>query len=474
MKRIAFQLFLFFSLTFLFLFICPKCCYCNIPNYFDCFDWSHAFFVEIFFPLLVVLEGFLLWLFVRYMKFWKHLLLSLALNFASFVLGILIVPVIDYYLPDEVYLVYIALILFAEYFLIAFLYRKFISWLHAIWITLVINTISISTFILFLVGLLFAPIFLVPEIKIKIREIRWRNQEILRNEYGRIYTKTLNTENGYKSWYECYDIASKKWHKVPFESVLDVSDRFIAVFDNSDSQMVTIQDSASSFCIYDRIDYVRLDKIGQLIGTLRYDDEITLQEDSITFLELGRKSILKIYDSENGEEVLEYSEFVLNNGLDWSPDSKKIAFVSFEDKNLYNERVEKIGYGVYRIKLNYISKYPKYIFVYDIEKDSLFEIGAGIEPRWSSDGESIAYLREGELYIYSLDKEISTKIEGVDRILDYELSPTGENIVVQTGFGIFFDGWYALVIMNIDNPSLRYLINQSNCPFEYLRWISPK
>ena len=72
-----------------------------------------------------------------------------------------------------------------------------------------------------------------------------------------------------------------------------------------------------------------------------------------------------------------YDEFILNDGVDWSPASDKILFVSFRDKSLFIPEASNMKGNTSYGRPNF---YPKYIYMYDLKTNSITEISDGIQP----------------------------------------------------------------------------------------------
>jgi hypothetical protein len=440
--------------------------------------FTSFFSTETFLPALILLsviiliEALLLKAFLKTVAFRKHILFSALINIISSGCGSLIFLITksrrDLYYFDKVFVLMFVLTIIIEYPIIKLFYRRIISWLKCIWINLALNVLSYILLVilqfLFLFVASYASYFFIERTR-----ARWTDSDILKNEPGNIYIydKGLRRYNIQKGEFETFldvniPIYEYKTWDISTDIFACVLEERFAVPDSAVT-IYKIPEGLEILKIPGRFSDFALDSKGEYLALLQRHSSVNIPGRTGVYYDLGDKCILSIISIKTGERIFEYPEFALNNGIDWSPDSKKIAFVSFLDKSLFKYK-SKIAPRSWDLPY-YYDKFPKCICVYDLEKDSLHEIDKGISPSWSHDGTRIMYIREGKVFIYSLDSKKIEKLRKIDNVFNCKWSPTDESIIAYTFVEEFFNYRSDFVIIDIENPARKYLL----IPNEHIR-----
>ncbi|MEO5645804.1 MAG: S9 family peptidase [Bacteroidia bacterium] len=137
-----------------------------------------------------------------------------------------------------------------------------------------------------------------------------------------------------------------------------------------------------------------------------------------------------------GTDWVYEEEFALENGLYWSPDSKKIAYYRFDESRVKEFQMTMYNTGLYPEPYSY--KYPKAgeensivtVHIYDLATNQSIPVNVGLEtdqyiPRvmWTKDPGTLAFLRMNRLQ----NKEellFANANDGISRVIYTETSDT--------------------------------------------------
>lgn len=150
----------------------------------------------------------------------------------------------------------------------------------------------------------------------------------------------------------------------------------------------------------------------------------------INYTDSAEKISLNIIDPKNGNIknclVLDYPLFISLKEVPWSLDGKKI-FYSITKREGDEKIKESFKEGIYLYDLN-------------TNKNSLYVEG-GYNVICSPGEKQIAYLRDGNVWIHDLDKQLHVclyKTKFYDRIGGIKYSPNGEFVLIRKGRFQFF------------------------------------
>lgn len=137
-----------------------------------------------------------------------------------------------------------------------------------------------------------------------------------------------------------------------------------------------------------------------------------------------------------GTDWVYEEEFALENGLYWSPDSKKVAYYRFDETRVKEFQMTMYNTGLYPQPYSY--KYPKAgeensivtVHIYDLATNQSIPVNVGAEtdqyiPRvmWTKDPNTLAFLRMNRLQ----NKEellFANANDGISRVIYTEISDT--------------------------------------------------
>jgi Tol biopolymer transport system component len=143
-----------------------------------------------------------------------------------------------------------------------------------------------------------------------------------------------------------------------------------------------------------------------------------------------------------------------------SPDNKKLALVVV-DKEQINDKNETFVFSVY---------------TYDLEHREVKFISPGINPRWSSDGQRLAFINDDELYIADLvtgdmTKRVSKHKEAGILIAEFSWSPDNKQIAFMYQQGAY-QRLPVIWLANVDDTSEPIEILRRETAFQpgFLQW----
>jgi len=459
----------FFLYAITFVLGLPSICYANaIAPFIPIFSSATYVMAAIVLVFIILFEAFIIKLFDRKRSFIKCMQVSSIINISSSIAGSLFVLVIRgdiqmWYLRDVTLPAFI-ITLMVEGPLLYALFKGRISSGRTVMIDMVMN---IASYALLLIVL---PILFVMTLsfwggidnKNKLRD--WSDEQVFTNEQGYIYTIKHKESNPYTI--ERYDVQNKEWKAV------DVICNGITPFDVSDNLLVcrTENDNLYGFTLYNTTDAqqvlslngkfpnVKISPSGKLIALLEDEGLVCEQKDEGSYYVFGKKTTLRVLDLFTGETIFEYPEVILDDGLAWSPDSNKLAFVSFRDKSLFIPTKEEMKGGTSYGRPDF---HPKYVYVYDLKEKKTQELIEGTHPQFDAKGSSVLINKDKAavaFYLESKKSEIIASNNNTGRS-KYVWSPTNESLLVKIMKMDFFESTF-LVVMNAKNPDKKFIISE--------------
>lgn len=444
--------------------------------------------------VITIVEAALLKLFIRPIKFCRHLFYSTIINIVSSIAGSFLgfinysFAFSDFYWNSLVITLLLPFIVtyITEYPVILWLYGKYISIKKAALITFTINIVS---YIVFLV--LLTPVFLIGIMKMSEyldnkRLMEWSHSEIMQQESGTIYSLIKQQKDGeiydfnglgHKKNYELrsYDLAQKKWQLVRKLEIGGYGDFFPAKAWSVSQSLFAYPNDSNSVLVLKKADFAELCRISiacdqiaisqseQLIAILKPIYEINVQKKGESWFQtLGNQCELEIYEIPSGNQVNKLNKCILPEGLDWSSDSKKILLVVLRDDDVQRlkYRHEKQDYGRVSEVLYFKDFCPKMICLYDTIENSITELCEGTSPIWRKNENEFIFTKDGKIYIYDIKSRQIKFLCKDDYTKDFTLSASGQNVIGIVGTqNPMWSNKYFLTVINIQNPDLKYVID---------------
>lgn len=186
-------------------------------------------------------------------------------------------------------------------------------------------------------------------------------------------------------------------------------------------------------------------------------------------------NIMSIYELHCGElteapPIAQCPMSALPEGISWSPDGSKIAFVTIEDQTAF-ELKEGAGGNFTEEEIRIIDHSPHMLYLWDIAQNKTYPLVKGRHPDWSPDGESILFSRGSrQALVYSItekrEHELFTLVEsywprfrwfgGTDKVLA----------------SVFHNGrppgLALMVVIDVKNPERRHAIGQCQEAAKYV------
>ena len=453
-------------ITFILILPVPSLCYADgvspLINFFSEETYKSATIVLL---CIILFESFILWRSIKTASYVKHLLFSTIINVISSAAGSLLILASGrnkFYFWDTTPLVFplFLITLIVEFPSIKLLYKDAITWKRSIWINFKINMFSYLLVFVIQLSLLYGFLYFA-NCKDKQIAKKWTHSEILKQEKGFIYT----ISKGDNYYLKRYNIKENKWENMKKRYIWpltwSVSKNTLAaivstsIFERDKHVTIFKLPEFSKVCIIPgQYDDIKVDPSGKYVALLKHFSSVVSQKDSESYYIFGEKTKLNIYSADSCKKNLTYDEFILDDGIDWSPESNKILFVSFRDKSLFIPEVSNMKGGT---SYGRPDLHPKYVYVYDLKTNSIAEIFEGIQPRWSHDGERILFIKKGKVFIYSLaTKSAEILIEA--KADKYGWSPSDKNLIAMLPQYQPFGASELLTVINIQNPELKFII----------------
>jgi len=441
---------------------------------------------------MIFIEAVFLKLFIKEIKWLKHLLFSTIINLISSVPGVWVTISTMHLCGPVLPLIFLGLIF--QLILIPLIYRKYVNWFKGLGVGIVVNIFSyigvmiISAVISMIISNCYYQIEKHKDYKGKDSDI------VLRDEIGTIYA--AKTDGKFNHSLKSYNIGQAKWSTentsnadfpLFYNRGWDISDKYLAY------------PTGSEFLIYPRKDYRRVissisveaDELqfspnGKYIAALREDEKISYKRDMTNFeggvvvsqngtpvKSLGRKSTVVIVDLDSHQKTqIDDNILIFNDGISWSKNSEKLLFSSIEvpSANLIYGSNDSSYSGIILEKPK-----SKFLFEYDITSNTYERLIEGYCGRYSPDGKSILFIKDDSFMLYDVDtKEVRTLNEIYCKNPMPQWSPSGKSIVAFEnikggGFKQIFSR--RIYVMSIDKPDEMLIIGNAS-EYNGLHWIS--
>jgi len=464
--------------------IIPAICYADaiVPliNFFSKETFGTA---AIALGIIILIEAYFLGRSIKQFPFRKHLVFSLIINIVSSFIGSIVIIIFSLNNPLRMLYVYsptmilkfFAITIIIEFPVIKILYKDLISLNRAFLIDLKINILSyISLFlaqIIFLIG--FSFLFSAQN---KIIEKNWTNSNILNGEVGYVYNiegwGILSKDS--KDWgLKRYNLENKKWEKLNKNINTGLSWDIVGnilVYQTSEGEkynLVIVK--LPEFSVINTIpsrwfDKIKLDPTGRYVCVLEKVRTLFVKRGTETY-GYPDECKMSIYSVESGQKINEFKDPILDDGLDWSPDSSKILFVNIRDRKFIPQLIPGVGVPSRISEDTLAYDPPKYIYVYDLKSNSATDLCQGEHPQWSHDGKRILFTRNDfmgpdKIFIYFLEskkEEFLFEMRGSE----YKWSPTDKNIITVLPYkSILSSPFGFLTIINLKDPKMRLIIDK--------------
>ena len=230
-------------------------------------------------------------------------------------------------------------------------------------------------------------------------------------------------------------------------SILDRSGKYYG-------EMIYNQGYAMMLYIQEQYGPEKVDALTHHFGALSFDPAIRrvlgvsadqFYEDWLRFLEekyAQQTAEIRGRGLFEGEVLNELNEGIIEYHPAYSPDGKKLAYISSEDRD----------YAI------------PYLMIHDFESGETKQLKGYVDTRvsWSPDGREIVFVRNkqglNDLFIYDLEEDEETRISARLRAKDPHFSPDGKRIA----FVHNADGTNNLGLINRDGTGLVYLTNNDD------------
>ena len=219
-------------------------------------------------------------------------------------------------------------------------------------------------------------------------------------------------------------------------------------------EMIYNQGYAMMLYIQEQYGPEKVDALTHHFGALSFDPAIRrvlgvsadqFYEDWLRFLEekyAQQTAEIRGRGLFEGEPLSQVNEGIIEYHPAYSPDGKKLAYISSEDRDFA----------------------IPYLKIYDFESGETKQLKGYVDTRvsWSPDGREIVFVRNkqglNDLFIYDLEEDEETRISARLRAKDPHFSPDGKRIA----FVHNADGTNNLGLINRDGTGLVYLTNNDD------------
>lgn len=447
--------------------------------------------------LIILIEAFLLWKWIKPLSFRLSLWRSTIINFASSAIGSVIA--LSFFrdkLKWDMWSLIIPmfiLTLVVETPLLKILYRKLdagFSWLRTIKISFGINLISYLFVIIFPFILLFVYSFygiIADTVNIK----KWNDISLLNNESGYIYIfENVDSGKYWENVLKQYDVETQKWKTIEptsgwergiVTSAWDIRGNILACIietEDGGNRSLSVINTLSYTPIYQLNGNFREARISPdltKIAVLEYVRQAVAPKDAKSYFMLGSVCRLKVYEINTGKQLYDSKDFALDEGLCWTNDSKSILFSSLRDKNLFNNKSEELppeGLGLGYAKEG---QFPIDIFAFDLAANSTKVITEGIQPLIVSSTNDITFLRAKsdfklEVWRFNFTTGKSSMLFRDVHRYNYAVSPSGRKFLVEIPQHKILGEDSFLTIIDSNKDSKKRFILRPTSSYDF-RWV---
>lgn len=441
--------------------------------------------------IMIFLEATFLKLFIRKVKWLKHLLYSVIINLISSIPGAWLTITTQHLCGPVLPLFFLGFIF--QLLLISAIYRKHIKWYKGLGVAVVVNICSyIGIFIIsaLLSGIVSSCYYYSQKHKAYSEK---SSAAVLKDEIGSIYTVQKVGQCEY--YLKVYDVNESKWRVAArdnndivfyYQEGWDITKNYLAYPTGSEFSLIDRKDYHQIKSIQVEADELKFSPDEKLIAALTEGDDVSIERDMTNFKggivvstggipveSLGYKSTLTIVDIDTEKILVEENDIVIfDDGLSWSPDGTKLLLSSFKDQEAdFTENLrdmENAGFVLKQAK-------PKFVCEYDIATKTLTPLFEGYCGKYSPGGERILYIKDNNFMLYSCKSQETKLLNKVyERDPMPQWSPNGKSIVAfEDVKSMDFANMFSLriYVMSIDDPNEMLIIGKEQ-EYKGLRWIA--
>ena len=442
--------------------------------------------------IMILLEATFLKLFLKKIKWLKHLLYSIVINLISILPGAFLIITTQHLCGAVLPLISLGFIL--QLLLISIIYRKYFKWYKGMGIAVIVN-IGCYIGIIIITTLLNGIVSSYYYYNQKNNAYSEKSSEaILSDEIGSIYTVQKVGKIDY--FLKAYDVTGSKWGVVAednddivfyYQEGWDITKNYLAYPTGSEFSLIDRKGYHLIKRIQVEADDLKFSPDEKLIAILTEGDDISFERDMTNFkggvvvsttggipiTSLGNKSTLTIVDIDTETILVDERDIVFfDDGLSWSPDGTKLLLSSFKDKEAdFNENlrdVENAGLILNQPK-------SKYVCEYNIPLKTLTPLFEGYCGRYSPDGEHILFIKDNNFMLYTCKSQETKTLHSIyDHNPMPQWSPNGNSIVAfedvkSVGFDKLFSS--RIYVMSVEDPNMMLIIGDEQ-EYKGLRWIA--
>lgn len=441
--------------------------------------------------MMIFLEATFLKLFIRKVKWFKHLLYSVIINLISSIPGALLIITTQHLCGPVLPLISLGFIF--QLLLIPAIYRKHIKWYKGLGVAVVVN-IGSYIGIMIISALLSCIVSSCYYYSQKHRAYSEKSSKaVLKDEIGSIYTVQQFGRCDY--FLKVYDVNDSKWRVAArdnddivfyYQEGWDITNNYLAYPTGSQFSLIDRRDYHLIKSIQVEADELKFSPDEKLVAALTEGDKVSIERDMTNFKggvvvstggipveSLGYKSTLTIVDIDTEKILVDEKDIVIfDDGLSWSPDGTKLLLSSFKDqeadftKNLRD--VKNAGFILKQAK-------PKFVCEYDIATKTLTPLFEGYCGKYSPDGKRILFIKDSNFMLYSCKSQETKLLNNIyERDPMPQWSPNGKSIVAfedvkSMGLTNLFS--LRIYVMSVDDPNEMLIIGKKQ-RYKGLRWIA--
>jgi hypothetical protein len=442
--------------------------------------------------LIILVETFLLWKWIKGISLKLSLMMAAIVNIISSAVGSVIAWI---YLDEQMiwvikglYVPMFFLTLAAEIPVLKYLCRQYdIDWKRSIKVALGLNTISYIFVFIAQFGLIFIYVYYA-DYADKQTLNNWNDLSLLEGEGGYIYTvKYAATEEFTKYVFNRYDVENNKWEIIDpgfergiYPAVWDVRGNLIACIIKTgelNNKPITIINS-STFSVLAKLDgnfrEARISPDLSKLAVLEYVKAINTPRGDESIFMLGSGCKLKIYDIESGSLLYEAPRLALDDGLSWVGNSK-IIFSALRDESLLQSNDVKARGHTYGRSYAKEGQFPIDLFVYDLHANSVKGNIEGQGPQFVPSKNEIVFFRVSGFYkrdLWQSNAELANPRLVLSDIRGDEvaISPSGKRYLILVPHKQPLGGSLFLTLVDPNNSDRKYIL-EPNSRFGF-RWIN--